>query len=324
MRALFVADPVGKWKVDRDTTPLMLRELWRRHGEAWLCTVAELSLRDGEPRAWARPVSPGLCGASLELGSAQNLVMADFDVVHMRTDPPFDMNYYLATQVLELASAHTLVVNDPLALRNLNEKLLILRFGAHAPESLVSADVDAISNFVAEVGGRAVLKPLYRCSGQGVILLESGTELQTALPRVLDDNRGHVMVQRFLPGVTRGELRAMVIDGRVAGCMLKVPRPGAFLSNLDAGASVQACELTPPERALLEEVGTWLAAHGVLFAAVDLIDGLLSEINITSPGLLHEMNVLNGTQLEIELQDAVERHQRCHFRHLGARLRSAS
>ncbi len=310
MNVLFVADPYPRWKLATDTTALMLRETCRRGNRAAICVIEDLYLDADRPMARVRSIVPAAAGLSFELGEPEPRALEDFAVIHLRTDPPFDLPYYLATLVLEMAARNSLVLNDPVALRGINEKLSVLRFPDLICENLVSADPDAIEAFVHRVGGKAVLKPLYRCSGQGVLLLDARGPLRTDITAALADNRGHVMLQRYLPGVVEGETRLIVFAGRVAGWLAKVPASGGFLSNLDFGATVNACAYTDREERVMARVGPFLDAHGVLFAAVDVIDGYLSEINITSPGLLHEVNLVNGTRIEVELEDLITaRHE---------------
>jgi len=309
MQVLYVADALSRWQVEAETTPLMVREARRRGAVTFTCTGSDLGFDGATPVARVAEITPRAGELGFELGEVARRPLADFDVIHLRVDPPFDRPYYFLTLVLEAAAATgVLVINDPVAVRSHNEKLAALLFPELTCETLVSADPTEIAAFTAQVGGRAVLKPLYRCSGQGVQLLEgSDQEVSARAAEALSEHGSHVLVQRFLPAVLeRGETRLTVIGGEVAGWMCKTPQQGSILANLDFGAKVSACDYTDKEARIMAQVGPFLSAHGLHLAAVDTIDGHLTEINITSPGLLHEMNQINGSRLEVKLEDLIQ------------------
>lgn len=307
MKVLYIANPLEKWPAGKETTGIMVQEASRRGARTYVCCHKDIAVAGPDPQALVTEIKPKQGEWGFEKLHQSRLDLSSFDVIHMRTDPPFDLSYYFVTLVLQMAAKHSLVVNDPVALRGLNEKLACLAFPDLIPESLVSSDLNEITQFVESIGGRAVLKPLYRCSGQGMALLQGASgQISTLVKEALHKEQGHVLIQRYIPGITKGETRLTVIGGRVAGVMRKVPKEGSFLSNLSFGASVEKCELTKRDLEITERLAPFLRQHGIHLAAVDLIDGYLSEINITSPGLLVEMNELNGSRLEVELEDWIE------------------
>ena len=242
------------------------------------------------------------------LGDSREMELGFFDIVHIRSDPPFDLEYYYSTLLLEMAPRNTLVVNDPRSLRDLNEKLAIFNFPKYVADSLVTYNAEEAADFVGALGGKAVAKELSKCSSRGITLLEgSRSDLLAKLEPLVSCGGGQILVQRFLEGVKEGETRVTLIDGKPLGVMKKVPRKGSFLASMDFGAKAKSYELNERELELSTRVGAFLFERGVVFAALDIIDGWLSEINITSPGLLRHCNDVMGTNLESELEDALER-----------------
>jgi len=308
MKTLYVASPLSTWTFDEDTTPLMVAEVRRRGGTTWVTTPAELSFVDGQPTVLCRTIELTNEVPFHRLGDEERRPLGFFDVVHLRTDPPFDIEYYYTTILLEMAPRHTLVLNDPAAVRGLNEKLSILLFPDLVTDTIVTCSADEAADFVARVGGKAVAKELGQCSSKGITLLEgSRADVLARVRPLVGRSTGHLMVQRYLPAVTAGETRITCIDGEPLGYFLKVPAAGSFLASTDFGARCVPCELSDRDRRLCSAVGPFLRDRGILFAALDVIDGHLSEINLTSPGLLKHTNDVMGGRLEVDLEDAVER-----------------
>ncbi len=313
MKTLYITSPISKWKFDEDTTPLMIDEVRRRGGTTWMSTPREISVVDGVLRTRCRTIelhdeSPFHC-----LGQDEDLAMGDFDVIHLRTDPPFDLEYYYTTIFLDMVPANTLVLNRPSSVRYLNEKLAILLFPDYITDTIVTFDVEEGADFVERVGGKAVAKELSQCSSLGITLLEGSREENIkALSPLVNSGGGQIMIQRFLTGVVDGETRITMIDGKALGYMKKVPKKGSFLASMDFGAVGVACELTDRDKELCKVVGEFLQKEGILFAALDVIDGHLSEVNLTSPGLMRHTNSVMGIKLEEALEDAVEKWLAAH------------
>ena len=308
MKTLYITSPITKWKFDEDTTPLMIAEVRKRGGETWMSTPRDISVKDSAVSARCKTIeltdsSPFHC-----LGKEEYRPLGDFDVIHLRTDPPFDLEYYYTTIFLEMVPTNTLVLNEPNSVRYLNEKLAILLFPDFITETIVTFDVEEGADFVQSVGGKAVAKELSQCSSRGITLLEgSRASIVEKLKPLVSSGGGQIMIQRFLEGVVEGETRITMIDGEPLGVMKKVPAKGSFLASMDFGAVGEPCQLTERDKQLCKAVGNYLSRQGILFAALDVIDGHLSEVNLTSPGLMRHTNEVMGIKLEEALEDAVER-----------------
>jgi glutathione synthase len=297
MRFLYVIDPLPTLNLETETSLLMMEEAARRGHENCVSTVGDLYLADRRGRARHRRIEVE-GGRPGRLGTEEDAALADFDVVLMRKDPPVDDAYVAATYVLEHAG--TRVLNDPVALRSLNEKLLPLRFAVPTPPSLVTAEVERVRGFVAE-HGRAVLKPLNDCSGRGVSILDGPEQVPAALPGRF------VLVQRFLEGVASGDKRIFLLAGRSIGAVNRVPRDRDALANIHQGARVEATAVTPADERIIATVAPALAHLGVWMAGLDIIDGHLTEVNVTSPSAARQINAVSGTHLERDLVDFLER-----------------
>jgi glutathione synthase len=307
MRHLFVMDPLATINVRGDSTYVTMRECTDRGRAIAFCTPADLFVIDGV--AWARctPLTVHADAPHFRCEAAADEPFAAFDVVWMRKDPPFDMPYVLATYVLDLAPPTTFVVNDPLGLKRWNEKLFAMRFPAFHPHVLLSRDKARLRRFVEEEPGKAVLKPWDGNGGRGVIVVEKGDKnLPALIELITTDGRDFVLAQRYLDGIVRGDKRIILFDGEPVACVLRVPSEQDHRGNIHVGARVEASELTAREREICAALGPVLRDNGLLFVGIDVIDGYLTEINVTSPTGLQEANRLYGGKLEARLVDVVE------------------
>ena len=313
---LFVVDPIERLRPSKDSSVALMQAAQRAGLEVWVCTPADLSAgADGSPGAaghraygWVRPLSlaPMACeGVQWQVpdpwfsaGEAQLLPLDRFGWVWMRKDPPVDEAYLYATHLLDLASARGVrVLNRPDSLRSHNEKLSALRFSPLMAPSLVSSRVDQLAAFVAD-HGEVVLKPLGGRAGQGVVFAAAGTPgLRALLELVTNQQQLPVMVQAFLKGVEAGDKRILLVDGEPLGAVNRLPVAGDFRSNLAVGGVPQACDLSKRERQICGELAPWLRQEGLFFVGIDVIDGHLSEINVTSPTGIREVERLAGVPL---------------------------
>ena len=283
-----------------------MAEVIKRGGETWFATRRELFMAGAQvkvraSRMWLTSESP-----YHKMSEPRVRSLADFDVIHIRTDPPFTIEYYYTTLFAESVQNKTLVLNNPVALRDLNEKLAIFNFPEFITDSLVTYDANEGCDFVESLGGIAVAKELATCSSRGVTLLQDGRDnVCETLRRLTNSGIGPILIQRYLEKVTDGETRVTLIDGKPLGYMTKIPAQGNYLASMDFGASSASCTLNKREMEISLSVGAFLKERGVLFAALDIIDGHLSEINVTSPGLLKHTNQIMGVKLEEQLEDAV-------------------
>ncbi|MFM9046243.1 MAG: glutathione synthase, partial [Cyanobium sp.] len=301
-------DPLDRMNPAKDTSVALMQALQRAGGEAWCCTLADLSAEphpEGGYGAWVR-ASP-LELAPMEIrgglwvvpdpwvrrGEPQKVPVDRFPVVWMRKDPPVDEAYLYATHLLELAERRGVrVINRPASLRAWNEKLSSLRFGHLMAPTVVSSRVDILAAFAREQG-EGVLTPLSGRAGQGVVFASAATPgLRALLELVTQMEALPVMAQAFLSGVSAGDKRILLVDGEPLGAVNRVPTGGEFRSNLAVGGAPEAAELTAAERAICQELAPVLRAEGLFFVGIDVIDGRLSEINVTSPTGVREVERL--------------------------------
>jgi glutathione synthase len=314
---LFVVDPIERLRPSKDSSVALMQAAQRAGLEVWVCTLADLSARadDGALAAaghraygWVRrlTLAPMACEGGqwqvsdpwFSASDAQLLPLDRFGWIWMRKDPPVDEAYLYATHLLDLASARGVrVLNRPDSLRGHNEKLSALRFSPLMAPSLVSSRVDQLAAFVAD-HGEVVLKPLGGRAGQGVVFAAAGTPgLRALLELVTNQEQLPVMVQAFLKGVAAGDKRILLVDGEPLGAVNRLPVAGDFRSNLAVGGIPRACDLSERERRICAELAPWLRQEGLFFVGIDVIDGHLSEINVTSPTGIREVERLAGVPL---------------------------
>ncbi len=314
MRHLFVIDPIERLDPEKDTTIAFLLEADRRGHELAVCTIDTLALGpDGRPRAEATPArtfSPVSGGPWYEIGTGRPAFLDEFDVVWMRKDPPFDMAFFYATHLLSMTAKSTLTVNDPLALRDANEKLFALRFPAVSPPARVSRRIADLLAFLEEMGGEMIVKPLDGAGGEGIFHLKAGDRNTRA---ILETATGHesrcIMAQRYLPQIREGDKRVILVEGEALGAVLRVPAEGESRANFHVGGQPTAAEVDARDREIAAAIGPELVRLGIVFAGIDVIGGWLTEVNVTSPTGLREIADLGGPRLEVDVLDAVERRR---------------
>jgi len=299
---LFVIDPIERLNPAKDSSVALMQAAERAGRPVWVTTTAELMARgpaagpEGHS-AWAlaRPVRTQPWHLP---GEPVLLPLEAFAHVWMRKDPPVDEAYLYATHLLELAERRGVtVINRPAALRAWNEKLSSLRWSRLMAPTLVASRVDVLAAFTAE-HREVVLKPLGGRAGQGVVFAAAGTPgLGALLELVTAQQSLPVMVQAFLPGVSAGDKRILLVDGEPLGAVNRVPSGDEFRSNLAVGGQPQATELSEAERRICAELAPALRAEGLFFVGIDVIDGRLSEINVTSPTGIREVERLGGIPL---------------------------
>jgi glutathione synthase len=300
-------DPIEGIDIDSDTTFVLGLEGQRRGHALFHYLPQNLSFRHG--RLFARAQALELRrekGNHFTLGEPRVLDLAGLDVVLMRQDPPFDMAYITATHLLEHVHPDTLVVNDPVHVRNAPEKLFVTHFGDLMPPTLITADRELILEFRAEHKD-IILKPLYGRGGAGVFHVAPQDENLFALLEVFTElYREPVMVQRYLPEIREGDTRIILIDGEPAGALKRVPAPGEARANLHAGGVGMRAELSARDCEICEAIGPALSERGLLLVGIDVIGGYLTEINVTSPTGVQEINRFDDVALEADIWDAIE------------------
>ena len=300
-------DPIESINIDADSTFVLGLEAERRGHRLFHYLPRHLAFQAGRLSAWARPMALRReKGNHFTLGEPVDLDLGRVDVVLMRQDPPFDLAYITATHLLEHVQPRTLVVNDPRAVRNAPEKLLVTHFPDLMPPTLITADRQRIAAFRAE-HGEIILKPLFGNGGAGVFHLRPDDD---NLGTVLDlfDQLYHqpIMAQRYLPEVRQGDKRIVLIDGAPTGAINRVPAAGDSRANMHVGGRAEKSVLSPREIAICRAIGPTLKDQGLVFAGIDVIGDWLTEINVTSPTGLQEINRFDGVRLEAVLWDAIE------------------
>jgi glutathione synthase len=308
MRHLFLIDPPERLVEPADTSIAFLREAAARRHETWETQIDDLGARDGgRPFARAKPIELRPGGDWYRLGEPSGRFLDEFDVVWMRKDPPFDLRYVYATHLLSLVRAPTLVVNDPQALRDANEKLVTLRFPELIPETLISGRIDELLEFRRRLGGEMIVKPLGGAGGDGIFHLpDKDRNVRAILEMATRKETELLLAQRYLPEVREGDKRVILVEGEPKGALLRVPHETESRANLHVGGVATKTALSPREVAICAAVGPMLRASGVVFAGLDIIGGYLTEINITSPTGIREIEKLDSVLIEKDVLDAVE------------------
>ena len=301
-------DPLETINIAGDSTfAIMLAGQARGH-RLFHYAAGDLSYRDGRLTAPARPVTvQRVAGDHHRYGEVRTLDLAeDVDVVLMRQDPPFDLAYITATHLLERIQPHTLVINDPAAVRNAPEKLFVLDYAEFMPPTLITRQLEEARAFHAE-HGEVVVKPLYGNAGSAVFHVGRNDANLAALTELFGQVwREPFMVQAFLPDVAKGDKRIVLIDGKPAGGVNRLPKPGEIRSNLAVGGKGAATELTKRELEICAVIGPELARRRLLFVGIDVIAGYLTEINVTSPTGIVAIDTFNGTDTPALIWDTIE------------------
>jgi glutathione synthase len=300
-------DPVTGINIDTDTTFAMMLEAQARGHSLWVYQPDRLSMEDGVVTARGRSLTlKAVKGDHASLGDLEVRVLAEMDVVLMRQDPPFDMAYITATHFLETIHPATLVVNDPREVRNAPEKLFVTGFPGLQPPTLITSDPDAIDDFRARHGDM-VLKPLYGGGGSGVVRLKADDPNLDALLELHGMiSREQVIAQKFVPAVSRGDKRVLLVDGEPVGAINRIPADGQVRSNLARGGRAAAVELTARDLEICRIIGPELRRRGLLFVGIDVIGDYLTEINVTSPTGAQQLKRFGGADAAAVLWDRIE------------------
>lgn len=307
LAVLFVIDPLEALILETETSLLMMSEAARRGHTPWITYLRELYLGAAGARTRARPIDiDESVRPFYRLGPPEDRALGSFDIVLMRKDPPVDLDYHNALAILSRARDEAPIVNDPVGMVRSNEKLLPLEIPGAAPPSVVTADPEVATAFVREHGD-VVVKPLNEFSGHGIRRVRvPRTALESGLLESLPAGR-HVLLQRFLPEVERGDKRVLVLEGEPLGWVNRVPRPGSFHANIHQGAAVEKTSLNDRERELIQVSRPLLAERGLEMTGFDFIGGWLTEINFTSPSALRQIDQVMEERLEVRLVDWLER-----------------
>lgn len=309
LRIAVQMDPIESVDVDADTTFALMEEAQARGFELFVYHPDQLAWLEGRIVARAQPVRVRhVQGEHAELGDEVDLDLAeDADVVLMRQDPPFDMAYITAAHILEGLAGKTLVLNDPAWVRSSPEKIVPLDFPELVPPTLISRDPERIKAFRAQYED-IIVKPLYGNGGAGVFRLKPGdSNLNSLLEMFFAQTREPVVVQAFLPAVSAGDKRVLLIDGEPVGAINRVPQKGETRSNMHVGGVAEASDLDEADLRICRAIGPMLKERGLMLVGIDVIGGLLTEINVTSPTGVQELKRFSGIDTCARFWDAVQR-----------------
>lgn len=300
-------DPIERINIAGDTTFALMLEAARRGHKLFYYTPDRLSLLEGTVVAEASAISVrDVKGDHFSLEPKQRLDLASADVVLLRQDPPFDLAYITSTHLLERLPREVLVVNDPASVRNAPEKLFVLDYPQFMPETLITRDRAAIEAFLAQYG-ELVMKPLHGYGGAGVFKVsQNDPNFGSLYDLFATTYKEPWVVQRFLPQVAKGDKRIILVDGVAAGAVNRVPAKNDIRSNMVRGGAAAATEFTPREQEICDTLGPELKRRGLLLVGIDVIDGYLTEINVTSPTGIRAIRNLGGPDLAVSIWDAIE------------------
>lgn len=300
-------DHVSTIAIAGDTTFALCLEAQARGHALFHYTPDRLALNGTQVSAALEPLQVrDVEGDHFTLGPATHTDLAQMDVVLLRQDPPFDMNYITTTHILERIHPQTLVVNDPAWVRNSPEKLFVMDFAEFMPETLVTKDVDLISQFRA-THGDIILKPLYGNGGAGVFHLRDGDRNLTSLLEMFGQlSNEPIIAQRYLADVRGGDKRILLIDGEPVGAINRIPAETDTRSNMHVGGKAVPVEMTKREREICAAIGPALRERGFILVGIDVIGGLMTEINMTSPTGIREVARFGGADIAALFCDAVE------------------
>jgi glutathione synthase len=310
-------DPIESINIDADSTFALMLEAQGRGHRLWHYEVRHMALREGVRRqggprqerlqAYARPLTvERKLGAHYTFADPAWLDLATMDVVLMRQDPPFDMAYITATHLLEHIQPQTLVVNEPAAVRNAPEKLLVTHFPDLMPPTLITWDLDAIRSFRQEHKD-IIVKPLFGNGGAGIFRIKPDDENLAALLEMhFARSREPLMFQRYEPAVRQGDKRIILVDGEPMGAVNRVPAAGEARSNMHVGGRPEKCTLSARDREICAAIGPTLRAQGMIFVGIDVIGDWLTEINVTSPTGIQEIDRFDGVNIEAAIWDRIE------------------
>ena len=307
MKIAFQMDPIGPIDINADSTFRIAEEAQARGHELFYYTPDRLSYVEGQvmARGWPLQVQR-VEGNHFTLGNEETVDLSQFDVVWLRQDPPFDMFYITTTHLLQRLSPGTLVVNDPFWVRNFPEKLLILDFPDLMPPTAIARDLDTIRAFKA-AHGDVILKPLYGNGGAGVFHLPEADRNLSALHELFTGfSREPLIVQKYLPEIKQGDKRVILVDGKPVGAINRIPGQGETRSNMHVGGRPEQVDLTSRDREICEAIGPLLREKGQVFVGIDVIGNYLTEINVTSPTGIQELERFDGINVAAKIWEAIE------------------
>jgi glutathione synthase len=307
MKIAFQMDPIGDVDINADSSFRLAEEAQARGHSLFFYTPDHLAYQEGRITARGHDMTvQRVAGDPAVLGPFREVDLAEFDVVWLRQDPPFDMNYITSTHLLDRLAETTLVVNNPFWVRNYPEKLLVLDFPDLTPPTTIARDLTTIKEF-KEKHGDVILKPLYGNGGAGVFKLTREDRNLSSLHELFTSfSREPLIVQKFLPDVAKGDKRVILVDGEPVGAINRVPAEGETRSNMHVGGRPEKIGLTDRDLEICSRIGGLLKEKGQVFVGIDVIGDYLTEINVTSPTGIQELERFDGVNIAGKIWDAIE------------------
>ena len=307
MKIAFQMDPIGAVDINADSSFRLAEEAQARGHELFFYGPDQLAYQEGRITAWGHDFTvQRVPGDPAVLGPAREIDLAEWDVVWLRQDPPFDMHYITSTHLLDRLKGQALVVNDPFWVRNYPEKLLVLDFPQLTPPTTIARDLATIRRF-KDKHGDIILKPLYGNGGAGVFRLDANDRNLSSLHELFTGfSREPLIVQKFLPDVSNGDKRVILVDGAPVGAINRVPAKGETRSNMHVGGRPEKIGLSARDLEICAAIGPLLKEKGQVFVGIDVIGDYLTEINVTSPTGIQELERFDGINVAAQIWEAVE------------------
>lgn len=307
MKIAFQMDPIGAVDINADSSFRLAEEAQARGHTLFFYGPDQLAYQEGRITARGHDMTvQRVAGNPAELGPEREADLAEFDVIWLRQDPPFDMHYITSTHLLDRLKGQALVINDPFWVRNYPEKLLVLDFPDLTPPTTIARDLQTIKAF-KEKHGDVILKPLYGNGGAGVFRLDANDRNLTSLHELFTGfSREPLIVQKFLPDVSNGDKRVILVDGEPVGAINRVPAAGETRSNMHVGGRPEKTGLSERDLEICAAIGPLLKEKGQVFVGIDVIGDYLTEINVTSPTGIQELERFDGVNIAEKIWQAVE------------------
>lgn len=313
LRIAFIMDPIQNVLIDKDTTFAFMLEAQARGHDLWYLEMPDLFIDRARAMGRVRRIELRREPHNhFTFGKEQTGPLGDFDAIFMRKDPPFDIAYLHATQLLDLAQNQgALVLNNPTGLRAANEKLYALNFPSVIPATLVSHDATSLKTFLEELGGEMIIKPIDGHGGAGIFYVHrDDRNLNSILETATREGREPIIAQQYIPEVRQGDKRLIVLNGEPLGCTLRVPQSDENRGNIHVGGTCVRANVTDRDKEICRIVFPWLQRDGLYFVGLDIIGEYLTEVNVTSPTGVQEIDRLNNACLEAHVIDFVEQQDR--------------
>ena len=307
MKIAFQMDPIEYVDINADSTFRLAEEAQNRGHDLYVYTPNDLTFKRSKITAKVRSISlKRIIGDHVSFGAIEIVDLTEFDVIWLRQDPPFDMGYITNTHLLDLIAKETLILNNPFWVRNLPEKLLVLEFPDLIPDTVISRDLEEIKEFKREFKD-IIIKPLYGNGGAGIFRLKEDDKNLTSLHELFSNMSSEPLIaQAFLPDVRNGDKRIILVDGSPVGAINRVPKAGEIRSNMHVGGKAEPAKLSQRDREICSAIGPTLKSKGQVFVGIDVIGEYLTEINVTSPTGIQELEQFDNVNIAEMIWRAVE------------------